>query len=103
MTAALVLALALALLQPFGRPASASRAGKAKFILDAGHGGADGGAVAGDGTTESALNLSICLKLDAILGLFGYSQTLTRESKEIDYPDSADTIRKRSSTIRKIG
>jgi N-acetylmuramoyl-L-alanine amidase len=56
---------------------------------------ADGGAVGPDGTYESALNLSICHKLDAILGLYGYSQVLTRNSEEIDYPGGADTIRKK--------
>ncbi len=95
MIPALLLALALALIQPPDSPAINYGAGKAAFILDAGHGGADGGAVASDGTAESALNLSICLKLDAILGLFGYSQILTRESEELDYPDSAGTIREK--------
>ena len=36
-------------------------------IVDAGHGGFDGGAVADDGTNEKDINLQIALKLDAIL------------------------------------
>jgi N-acetylmuramoyl-L-alanine amidase len=66
-----------------------------KFVLDAGHGGADGGASASDGTLESGLNLSICQKLDAVLGLCGYPSVLTRDSEDINYPQSADTIHKK--------
>ena len=66
-----------------------------KFVVDAGHGGADGGALASDGTPESGLNLSICQKLDAILGLCGYPTVLTRASENINYPESADTIHKK--------
>ncbi len=36
-------------------------------IIDAGHGGFDGGAVAPDGTLEKDLNLSVALKLDSVL------------------------------------
>ena len=36
-------------------------------VVDAGHGGADGGAVASDGTAESGINLAITVKVrDAI-------------------------------------
>ncbi|NMA37254.1 MAG: N-acetylmuramoyl-L-alanine amidase [Papillibacter sp.] len=66
-----------------------------KFILDAGHGGLDGGASAADGTIESGLNLSICLKLDAIMGLCGYPTVLTRYIEDISYPESANTIHKK--------
>ena len=34
------------------------------LIIDAGHGGADGGAVAADGTVESVINLAIAQKLE---------------------------------------
>ena len=64
------------------------------LIIDAGHGGADGGAVAADGTTESVINLEICLKMRDICALFGIDPVLTRETEDIDYPQSADTISK---------
>lgn len=63
------------------------------LIIDAGHGGADGGAVAPDGTKESELNLSVALKTEAICELLGYRTIMTRRSEELNYPNSADTIR----------
>jgi len=65
------------------------------FVIDAGHGGEDGGAVAADGTKESELNLSIALRLDALMGLCGRPAVLTRASETLDYPASAGTIRER--------
>ena len=62
------------------------------LILDAGHGGADGGAVSVTGTSESALNLAITLKLEALAELYGIAPVLTRQSEDIDYPEDAKTI-----------
>ncbi len=62
------------------------------LILDPGHGGADGGAVSVTGTSESAINLDIALRAEAIAGLFGLRCVMTRTSEEIDYPESAATI-----------
>lgn len=53
---------------------------KPQIILDAGHGGFDGGAVANDGTVEKDINLKICLKLASLLKSSGYNVILTRES-----------------------
>ena len=39
------------------------------LILDAGHGGEDGGAVSITGVPESSINLSVVLKLDQLLGI----------------------------------
>ena len=64
------------------------------LIIDAGHGGEDGGAVAADGTVESVINLAIAQKLEALAGLFGIETLMTRTSEDIDYPDSADTVGK---------
>ncbi len=65
------------------------------LIIDAGHGGADGGAVAPDGTPESAINLSVALKLDDLARLFGLDTVLTRENEDLFYPESANTIREK--------
>lgn len=62
------------------------------LILDAGHGGADGGAVSVTGTYESALNLAITLRLEALAELYGVVPVLTRQSEDIDYPEDAATI-----------
>ncbi|MDR3149026.1 MAG: N-acetylmuramoyl-L-alanine amidase [Oscillospiraceae bacterium] len=63
------------------------------YIIDAGHGGADGGAVAGD-VIESDINLDVALKLDSLMALFGYQTVMTRDTPDIDYPDDATTLRK---------
>lgn len=65
------------------------------MIVDAGHGGEDGGAVSADGWKESEMNLAVSLRLDQLLALCGIPSKLTRDSDEIAYPDSAVTIRQR--------
>lgn len=62
------------------------------LIIDAGHGGTDGGAVANDGTKESAINLSVALKLESLSKLFGINSVMTRRGEELDYPSDANTI-----------
>lgn len=64
----------------------------AVLIIDAGHGGADGGAVAADGSKESLINLKIAEKLESAAAAFGISTIMTRNSEELPYPESADTI-----------
>ena len=63
------------------------------LIIDPGHGGADGGAVSSDGITESSINLSMSQKLEEIAALFGVKTLMTRNSEDLDYPESAGTIR----------
>jgi N-acetylmuramoyl-L-alanine amidase len=48
------------------------------LIIDAGHGGSDGGAVASDGTEEAQINLEIAQKLNDFLSLMGYRTVMTR-------------------------
>lgn len=59
---------------------SADTEAAVQIILDAGHGGFDGGALAADGTVEKDINLNICLYLSAILRENGYGVIMTRES-----------------------
>lgn len=47
-------------------------------IIDAGHGGADGGGVSVNGVPEKGINLNIARTLSDMLTLFGYDTTLTR-------------------------
>jgi N-acetylmuramoyl-L-alanine amidase len=49
-------------------------------ILDAGHGGFDGGAVSVTGTAEKVLNLDTTLSLAALLRALGYRVILTRDA-----------------------
>lgn len=64
------------------------------IIIDAGHGGEDGGAVADDGTVEKELNLQIALKLNDILSIMGYKTHLIRTSDTAIHT-GGDTIRQR--------
>lgn len=64
------------------------------LIIDAGHGGADGGAVAEDGTQEADINLDIALRAKMIAEFCGVTTKMTRTSSDIEYPDEADTLSK---------
>lgn len=61
-------------------------------IIDAGHGGFDGGAVAPDGTLEKDLNLSVALKLDSVLKIMGYDTVLVRDT-DVSTADDKGTER----------
>lgn len=65
------------------------------LVIDAGHGGADGGAVSLSGVLESEINLDIALRMAALSDFIGIEYTMTRESNDISYPDSAKSIAKK--------
>ncbi len=56
------------------------------LVIDAGHGGEDGGAVASDGTLESDVNLIVALRLEALARFCGVETRMTRRTRELDYP-----------------
>lgn len=64
-------------------------------VLDAGHGGADGGAVSPDGVVESTINLAITQKTAALFALFGQDVVLTRTGENGLYNDDSTTIREK--------
>lgn len=59
-------------------------------ILDAGHGGEDGGASSADGLVEKDLNLSVVFLLRDMLAANGIKVVLTRESDTLLYDKNAD-------------
>lgn len=65
------------------------------LIIDAGHGGEDGGAISLSGLKESEINLEIAQKLDQIMGFFGVRTIMTRTSEILSYSKSAHTIRQK--------
>ena len=75
-----------------------------KIIIDAGHGGFDGGAVASDGTLEKDINLKIAHKLRELLKLGGFYVIMTREDDSGIEQDANDTIanRKKSDMRRRL-
>lgn len=65
------------------------------LILDAGHGGEDGGAVSVTGTPESGINLAIVLDIRDILGLYGAAPILLREEDISLHDSGAVTLREK--------
>ena len=65
------------------------------YILDAGHGGEDGGAVSKTGVPESDINLNITRKLDVLLGFFGVPTIMTRTEDISLHDKNANTLREK--------
>lgn len=66
-----------------------------QLILDAGHGGEDGGAVSVTGVPESQINLAITLKLDHLLGFYGIASALTRQDDRSLHNPECKTLRQK--------
>lgn len=92
-----LLALALMRLNDLAEPAmERSTIGRTgPLVLDAGHGGEDGGAVSLTGAPESEINLAIVLKLRDALGLYGVDPILLRETDISLHNSDADTLREK--------
>lgn len=90
------------LMEPAMDPVSIQPTGP--LVLDAGHGGEDGGAVSLTGVSESKINLDIVLKLRDILGLYGVDPILLREEDVSLHDGDADTLRekKRSDLTNRV-
>lgn len=72
-----------------------NRAYQNTVIVDAGHGGEDGGAVGIDGTAEKDINLDIALKLEKILKLYGINVIMTRTQDVMTCDEGLSTLRER--------
>lgn len=77
------------------KSASGNPKKEAVVVIDAGHGGEDGGAVAFDGTAEQAVNLEIARLLETQLNAFGVQTVMTRTTEESIHSGNANTIRER--------
>ncbi|MFR0942118.1 MAG: N-acetylmuramoyl-L-alanine amidase [Butyricicoccus sp.] len=63
------------------------------LVIDAGHGGFDGGAVGTDGTAEQDINLSIAKRVQVLANFFGVPTAMTRpDENALDYNPSC-TVR----------
>lgn len=78
---------------PAVQPTSITQAGS--FILDAGHGGEDGGAVSITGVAESGINLDIVRKMEDILSFYGQAPVLLRREDISLHDSQADTLREK--------
>ncbi len=65
------------------------------IIIDAGHGGFDGGAQAGDGTNEKNINLAIAKDLEQLLKFSGFNVIMTRNDDTGTEDDPNADIRDR--------
>ncbi len=87
-------AAALALVLCFGmeqKTRAMQTAGNAQttLVIDAGHGGFDGGAVGADGTAEQDINLSIAKRVQVLANFFGVPTAMTRpDENALDYNPS---------------
>ncbi|MBQ7861431.1 MAG: N-acetylmuramoyl-L-alanine amidase [Clostridia bacterium] len=68
------------------------------IIIDAGHGGEDGGPQSADGILEKDINLSVSLKLNKILTRYGFKTVMIRDTDKLIYDEGSDTVRKRKSS-----
>lgn len=72
-----------------------------QIIIDAGHGGEDGGAVNSDGVLEKDINLDISCDLRDYLKFFGYNVTMTRDTDTSLSTDEATIRARKVSDIKK--
>ncbi len=71
------------------------------IIVDAGHGGEDGGAQSKSGILEKELNLAIAKKVNVLLQTLGFETEMTRTDDLLHYDDACVTMReKKVSDIR---
>lgn len=98
---AFISALALCV-QALNTPVPVAATGvKLSIVIDAGHGGIDGGVVGKNGAKESDLNLKISFKLKEILEELGFEVTLTRKTTAGLYGLATKGFKKRDMQKRK--
>ena len=84
------------------QPVSAFESEGLKVVIDAGHGGIDGGVSGvGTGAKESDINLQIALKLHEKCTDSGFSSVLTRKTQEGLYGVATKGFKKRDMERRK--
>lgn len=70
------------------------------FVIDAGHGGEDGGATSCTGILESTFNLDIALRLDALMHLLGYPTTMIRTTDTAIHTEGQTIAARKSSDLK---
>ena len=79
---------------------SAPLKGRTAIIVDAGHGGVDGGATSCTGVLESQLNLEIAIKLNDLLHLLGYETYMVRTTDVSVYTQGDTIAQKKVSDLK---
>ena len=70
------------------------------IIIDAGHGGEDGGATSCTGILESQINLEIALRLNAVCHLLGFDTKMVRTTDISVYTEGNTLSAKKASDLR---
>ncbi len=70
------------------------------FIIDAGHGGEDGGATSCTGLLESQYNLEIALRLNDLMRLLGYETVMIRTTDISVYTEGTTIAAKKVSDLK---
>ena len=70
------------------------------IVIDAGHGGEDGGAISCTGKLESQLNLEIALRLNDLCHLLGYETKMIRTTDISVYTEGKTIATKKASDLR---
>lgn len=73
---------------------------RACVILDAGHGGEDGGAISFSGTAESTINLEISLRLEDLFHLIGVNTFMIRRDDISVYTSGTTLSEKKISDLK---
>lgn len=68
-------------------------------VIDAGHGGVDGGAVSCTGVYESQINLEIALRLEDLMHLLGIRTVMIRDTDRSVYTEGSTIAAKKVSDI----
>lgn len=100
LTALLCMALFWAVQRNMAAMTAAIAARPTTIVIDAGHGGEDGGAVGISGVTESRLNLSVALRLEQLLTLCGFETAMIRRSDCAVYTEGETIAEKKVSDLK---
>ena len=71
-----------------------------RIVIDAGHGGEDGGAISCSGVPESQINLEIALRLNDLLHLFGYDTCMVRSADISIYTEGKTIAQRKLSDLK---
>ena len=74
--------------------------GRSTIVIDAGHGGVDGGATSCTGVLESQINLQIALRLNDLMRLLGYHTRMIRTTDISVYTDGHTIAQKKVSDLK---
>ena len=71
-----------------------------RIVIDAGHGGEDGGAISCTGKSESGYNLQIALRLKDLFQLLGYDTVMIRSTDTSVYTSGSTISQKKVSDLK---